>query len=161
MSHPGAISPRCNRKISRTRRRIRLRTTAVPSAFLMLIPKRPHSSPFLRAKITKFPPERRRPSRYTASNSARRTSRASRGQSFVSLREGSCHSAGAFISSKLLDAAARQFAGSSVVGSLRVDQTRVSACRPFARRRASTFRPFFVFIRARNPCFLCRRRTCG
>ncbi len=28
--------------------------------------------------------------------------------------------------------------------------------RPFARRRAKSLRPFFVFIRERNPCLLAR-----
>ena len=81
-SHPGRISSRCNRKTSRMRRRIRLRTTALPSAFFTLIPKRQRSSPFARKKIRNVALDRRRPSRYTASNSERRTSRHSRGKFF-------------------------------------------------------------------------------
>ena len=37
----------------------------------------------------------------------------------------------------------------------------VSRLRPFARRRFSTFRPPWVFIRWRNPCVLLRRRLFG
>ena len=37
----------------------------------------------------------------------------------------------------------------------------VNLCRPRARRRATTFRPFFVAIRARNPCVFFRLRLCG
>ncbi len=37
----------------------------------------------------------------------------------------------------------------------------VSRLRPFARRRLSTFRPPFVFIRSRKPCVLARRRRFG
>ncbi len=81
-SHPGRISSRCNRKTSRMRLRIRLRTTALPSAFFTLIPKRSRSSPFARRKTRKVALDRRRPSRYTASNSDRRTSRHSRGKFF-------------------------------------------------------------------------------
>jgi len=66
---------------SRMRRRIRLRTTAPPSAFLMLKPKRLCGVWFARRKTVKWEPERRFPVRYTASNSPRRTSRASRGKS--------------------------------------------------------------------------------
>src|SRR5690348_161314 len=43
----------------------------------------------------------------------------------------------------------------------RFAQTRVRLWRPFRRRRARTLRPPFVFILARKPCFLWRRRTCG
>jgi len=79
-SHPGRISSRCNRRISRMRLRIRLRITALPSAFFTLIPKRFRVNPLARRKIRKFALDRRRPSRYTASNSARRTNRHSRGK---------------------------------------------------------------------------------
>src|ERR1700722_18624334 len=81
MSHPVAISRRCSLKISRRRRRIRLRLTAFPSAFLMLHPNRLTSSPFGRTNSVNSRLLRRRPSRYTASYSARRTSRVSRGRS--------------------------------------------------------------------------------
>jgi hypothetical protein len=79
MSHPAGISSRWQRTISRRRLRIRLRTTAPPSAFLMLKPKRLCGSSLARKKTVKWELERRFPARYTASNSAFRTSRASRG----------------------------------------------------------------------------------
>jgi hypothetical protein len=60
---------------------MRLRTTAPPSAFLMLNPKRLSGSWFARKKTVKWEFERRLPVRYTASNSPRRTNRASRGNS--------------------------------------------------------------------------------
>lgn len=81
MSHPAAISRRCNLNISRSRRRIRLRFTAFPSAFLMLHPNRLTSSPLGRTNSVNSRLLRRRPSRYTASYSARRISRVSRGRS--------------------------------------------------------------------------------
>jgi len=58
-----------------------LRTTAPPSAFLMLKPKRLCGSWFTRKKTVKWELERRFPVRYTASNSPRRTNRAARGNS--------------------------------------------------------------------------------
>lgn len=79
MSHPEAISCRCNLTTSRIRRRMRLRRTAPPSAFFTLQPKRLMSSPLARINRVNSLPERRRPSRYTASYSARRTSRQARG----------------------------------------------------------------------------------
>src|SRR5215471_4408773 len=79
ISHPAGISVRWQRTISRTRRRIRLRTTAPPSAFLMLNPKRLCGSSLARKKTVKWELERRFPARYTASNSPRLTSRVSRG----------------------------------------------------------------------------------
>jgi hypothetical protein len=82
MSHPGEISCRCNRTISRILRRMRLRFTAFPSAFLMLQPNRLASRPFERRKTANSRLDRRRPSRYTASNSDRRTRRQARGNSF-------------------------------------------------------------------------------
>ena len=81
MSHPAGISMRWQRTISRTRRRMRLRTTAPPSAFLMLKPKRLTGNWLARKKTVKWELDRRFPARYTASNSPRRTSRASRGNS--------------------------------------------------------------------------------
>lgn len=81
MSHPGAISRRCSLTISRSRRRMRLRRTAVPRAFFMLQPKRLRSSPFGRTNSANSRPVRRRPSRYTASYSARRSKRQVRGKS--------------------------------------------------------------------------------
>jgi len=81
MSHPVAISRRCSRNISRSRRRIRLRRTALPNAFLMLQPNRLTSKPLGRTNSVNSRLLRRRPSRYTASYSARRTSRVSRGRS--------------------------------------------------------------------------------
>ncbi len=82
MSHPEEISCRCNRTISRILRRMRLRFTALPSAFLMLQPNRLASRPLARRKTANSRLDRRRPSRYTASNSDRRTRRAARGNSF-------------------------------------------------------------------------------
>jgi hypothetical protein len=81
MSHPGAISCRCSLKISRRRRRIRLRRTALPSAFLMLQPNRLLSRPLGRRNNVNSRLLRRRPSRYTASYSARRSRRKARGKS--------------------------------------------------------------------------------
>ena len=81
MSHPGEISCRCSRTISRIRRRMRLRFTALPSAFLMLHPNRLSSRPLARRKTANSRLVRRRPSRYTASYSDRRTRRAMRGKS--------------------------------------------------------------------------------
>src|SRR5271168_3509015 len=81
MSHPEGISMRWQRTISRIRRRMRLRTTAPPSAFLMLKPKRLIGNWLARKKTVKWELERRFPARYTASKSPRRTSRASRGKS--------------------------------------------------------------------------------
>ena len=81
MSHPGEISCRCNRMISRILRRIRLRFTALPSAFLILHPNRLSSRPLARRKTANSRLVRRRPSRYTASYSDRRTRRAVRGKS--------------------------------------------------------------------------------
>jgi hypothetical protein len=79
MSHPGAISCRCNLTISRMRRRMRLRRTAPPSVFLMLQPNRLTSRPLGRRKTANSRPDFRRPSRYTASYSTRRTNRHARG----------------------------------------------------------------------------------
>src|ERR1700688_2469258 len=81
MSHPAGISMRWQRTISRIRRRMRLRTTAPPSAFLMLKPKRLTGNWWARKKTVKWELDRRFPARYTASNSPRRTNRASRGNS--------------------------------------------------------------------------------
>ena len=80
MSHPWAISSRCNLRISRRRRRIRLRRTAFPSAFLMLHPNRLTSRPLGRRKTVSSRLVRRRPSLYTASYSVRCTSRQARGK---------------------------------------------------------------------------------
>ena len=60
---------------------MRLRRTALPSAFLMLQPNRLTSRPLGRRKTVNSRLVRRRPSRYTASNSARRTRREARGKS--------------------------------------------------------------------------------
>ncbi len=60
---------------------MRFRRTAPPSAFLMLHPNRLISRPFARRKTLNSRLERRRPSRYTASYSPRRTRRHSRGKS--------------------------------------------------------------------------------
>jgi hypothetical protein len=79
MSHPGEISCRCSLRISRSRRRMRLRRTALPSAFLMLQPNRLRSRPLGRTKRVNSRLERRLPSRYTTSYSARRATRHSRG----------------------------------------------------------------------------------
>jgi hypothetical protein len=66
--------------ISRTRRRMRLRNTAPPNVFLMLNPKRLAGRLFARQNTVKCEFDRRFPVRYTASNSPRRTSLASRGK---------------------------------------------------------------------------------
>jgi hypothetical protein len=60
---------------------MRLRRTALPSAFLMLQPNRLKSRPLGRRKMVNSRPGRRRASRYTASYSARRTRRQARGRS--------------------------------------------------------------------------------
>ena len=60
---------------------MRLRFTALPSAFLMLHPNRLSSRPLARRKTANSRLVRRRPSRYTASYSDRRTRRAARGKS--------------------------------------------------------------------------------
>ena len=79
MSHPVGISCRWQRTISRNRLRMRLRTTAPPSAFLILKPKRLRANSLRRTKTVKWELEKRFPARYTASKSPRRTRRASRG----------------------------------------------------------------------------------
>jgi hypothetical protein len=61
---------------------MRLRFTAFPSAFLMLQPKRLSSIPLGRRKTANSRLDRRRPSRYTASYSTRRTSRPARGNPY-------------------------------------------------------------------------------
>jgi hypothetical protein len=58
---------------------MRLRRTAVPSAFLMLQPNRLISRPLGRTKMVNSRPDLRRPALYTASYSARRTNRQARG----------------------------------------------------------------------------------
>ena len=63
MSHPAGISSRWQRTTSRRRRRIRLRTTAPPRAFLMLKPKRLCGSSLARKKTVKWELERRFPAR--------------------------------------------------------------------------------------------------
>lgn len=60
---------------------MRLRFTALPSAFLMLHPNRLSSRPLARRKTANSRLVRRRPSRYTASYSDRRTRRTARGKS--------------------------------------------------------------------------------
>ena len=62
------------------RRRIRLRTTAPPRAFFTLAPKRLCAAPFGRKKMTNCELVRRRPLRYTASNSGRWSRRTARGK---------------------------------------------------------------------------------
>jgi hypothetical protein len=61
------------------RRRMQLRRTAPQSAFFTLQPNRLMSSPLARRNTVNSRPELRRPSRYTASYSARRRSRQARG----------------------------------------------------------------------------------
>jgi hypothetical protein len=63
ISHPAGNSPRWHRTISRTRRRIRLRTTAPPNAFLMLKPKRLSVNWLARKKRVKKELDRRFPVR--------------------------------------------------------------------------------------------------
>jgi hypothetical protein len=82
MSHPEAISWRCWRRISRMRRRMRLRTTAPPRALRTLMPNRLRSSPLGRKKTTNGGQARRWPWRCTASNSERCSRRPSRRQRF-------------------------------------------------------------------------------
>jgi hypothetical protein len=60
---------------------MRFRLTALPSAFLMLHPNRLSSRPLARRKTANSRLVRRRPSRYTASYSDRRTNRLARGNS--------------------------------------------------------------------------------
>lgn len=60
---------------------MRLRRTALPSAFLMLQPKRLRARPLGRRKTVNSRLVRRRASRYTASYSTRRTRRQARGKS--------------------------------------------------------------------------------
>jgi hypothetical protein len=59
---------------------MRLRRTAPPSAFLMLQPNRLRSRPLGRRNSVNSRLDLRRPSRYTASYSARRTNRQARGK---------------------------------------------------------------------------------
>ena len=66
---------------------MRLRFTALPSAFLMLHPNRLSSRPLARRKTANSRLVRRRPSRYTASYSDRRTRRAARGKSCRSVSD--------------------------------------------------------------------------
>src|SRR5713226_8445103 len=63
MSHPAGISSRWQRTTSRRRRRIRLRTSAPPRAFLILKPKRLCGSALERKKTVKWELERRFPAR--------------------------------------------------------------------------------------------------
>ena len=81
MSHPGAISWRCRRTISRTRLRMRFRRTAPPCAFFTLMPKRLMVRPFGRMKMRNGWFDLRRPSRYAAWKSERRRMRQPRGKS--------------------------------------------------------------------------------
>ena len=59
---------------------MRLRRTALPSAFLMLQPNRLRLRPLRRRKMVNSRLDRRIPSRYTASYSQRRTNRDARGK---------------------------------------------------------------------------------
>ncbi len=86
MSHPDGISSRSSRRISRTRLRMRLRTTAPPSPRPTLIPKRLTPRPFAAKNTVNWRLERRKPWRYTASNSARRVRRPRRRASSCPLR---------------------------------------------------------------------------
>ena len=79
-SHPGAISRRCSLNISRRRRRIRLRSTAFPTAFFTLHPNRLNSRRLGRRKTVNSRLDLRRPSLYTASYSARCRRRQVRGK---------------------------------------------------------------------------------
>src|SRR5260370_26535110 len=63
MSHPAGISSLWQRTTSRRRRRIRLRNTAPPRAFLMLKPKRLCGSSLARKKTVNWEFERRFPAR--------------------------------------------------------------------------------------------------
>ena len=108
MSHPVAISWRRHRTISRNRRRIRLRTTAPPNAFLMLKPNRFRASSLARTKTVKWLVDKRFPARYTRSKSPRRTRRASRGN--VRPFAGSPPSLGREAMTSLLAACRKHFA---------------------------------------------------
>ena len=52
-------------------------------------------------------------------------------------------------------------AGGQPLASGEATRYTVSRLRPFARRRLSTFRPPFVFMRSRKPCVFARRRRFG
>jgi len=80
MSHPAGMLSRLRRKTSRTRRLIRLRSTAPPSLAGMVIPKRVRVSPLGRKKTAPRDPLRRCPASYTSRNSLRRNNRYSLGK---------------------------------------------------------------------------------
>jgi hypothetical protein len=52
-------------------------------------------------------------------------------------------------------------AGGQSLSSRELAGQTVSRFRPFARRRFSTLRPPFVFMRSRKPCVFARRRRLG
>ena len=52
-------------------------------------------------------------------------------------------------------------AGGQPLASGKATRYTVSRLRPLARRRLSTFRPPFVFMRSRKPCVFARRRRLG
>lgn len=60
-----------------------------------------------------------------------------------------------------LRAAANTLLGAKLHSAGRYSVDTVSRFRPFARRRFSTSRPFFVLIRTRKPCVRLRRRVLG
>src|SRR5260370_12775676 len=80
MSHPEGISEKFGRRISGMRRLMGWRTPGPPTFFFTLIPRRLCPRPLARAKAANCALARRRPPRYTASNSARRSSRTARGK---------------------------------------------------------------------------------
>jgi len=123
------------RRTSRINRRTRLRTTALPTRLLAVIPTRDPLATFLCMRIrTTSAPCCRRPCCWTRRNSLRRRRRA-------------------FLGKPLARATPQPgcFGGTDTV----------SRFRPFARRRRSTLRPEGVAIRARNPCVRFRRRLLG
>src|SRR5207244_11707682 len=75
MSQPAGIVARCSRKISRSRRLIRLRTTEPPNARGVVIPRRVCGKLLRLEKTEHSDAGRRAPSSYTRRHSARRSSR--------------------------------------------------------------------------------------
>jgi hypothetical protein len=143
----GAVNKdKLRRAASRTRRRIRLRSTAPPKARLKVKPSR---GPPVAAACERFRKNAvillekcRLPLRYTRSNSA-----------CLSNLELLLNFAG-WLSEWLPTATPR-------AGYSRNPGFTETRLRPLARRRANTARPPWVFIRVRKPCVFERRRRFG